>query len=432
MVRRGGKLVEASWAEALSTVAAKFTEVKTRSGKFGIIGSNHTTNEENYYLQKFARQVLNTHNIDHHRTGDVATLLNVLNGRPDALATMGDLYNTKAALIIGNDLAQQQPLIAFQLRANWRHHKASVYAVVPGPVREDQYAKKIVQVEEGRELEALPGLAEDLKALPELTILYGDTVKGDGVRRLVEFGDSLGIPVKYVPLVDYSNSRGAADMGLLPDLLPGYRSVRDAGGEPGLAYDEILASPDLDVLWVVGANPLADHTLAAQNAFVVVQDMFLTETAQVADVFLPAASAYEKNGTVTNVCGEVQRLRAAARIMGPKADLEIIGLLSREMKTNIGIWKSDNVLNEIRTTVPSYNVSLLVIDSGGAAQTVPGAGTAAAGRPDLVKSARNNLFHSGTLGRYCQTLNAVAEAPGTLYGEPVGDRAIPEPVTLDQ
>jgi anaerobic selenocysteine-containing dehydrogenase len=63
----------------------------------------------------------------------------------------------------------------------------------------------------------------------------------------------------------------------------------------------------------------------------VVQDLFLTETAQVADVVLPAACAYEKNGTVTNVTGEVQRLARAVNTMGAKPDLEIMGFLAREM-----------------------------------------------------------------------------------------------------
>ena len=58
----------------------------------------------------------------------------------------------------------------------------------------------------------------------------------------------------------------------------------------------MLAAPDLDVLWVVGANPLKDASLAAASAFVVVQDLFLTETARRADIVLPAASAYEKSG----------------------------------------------------------------------------------------------------------------------------------------
>ena len=107
--------------------------------------------------------------------------------------------------------------------------------------------------------------------------------------------------------------------------------------------------------------------------------------------------------------------------MGPKPDLEIIGLISKEMKSNIGIWKSAKVLNEIRTEVRTYQFPLIVVESGGAAATSPVEGPASSTRPDLVWSARNNLFHSGTLGRYCSTLKAVVEAPGTLYGEPVNE-----------
>ena len=108
----------------------------------------------------------------------------------------------------------------------------------------------------------------------------------------------------------------------------------------------------------MGANPLSRRSLAARNAFVVVQDLFLTETAKIADVVLPAASAYEKDGTVTNVCGEVQRLKRGAKVMGPKPDLEIIGLLAKEMKQNIGMWKAETVFQEIRTTVRGYDVPL--------------------------------------------------------------------------
>jgi hypothetical protein len=149
-------------------------------------------------------------------------------------------------------------------------------------------------------------------------------------------------------------------------------------------------------------------------------------------VFLPAASAYEKSGTVTNVCGEVQKLRPAARVMGPKPDLEIIGQLAREMKVNIGIWKPDKVLHEIRTEVHGYDVPLVLIETGGAAVTAPLNGAVPSGRPDLVQSARNNLFHSGTLGQFCKTLSVVLEAPGTLYGKPAGDPLQLETVTTDK
>jgi NADH-quinone oxidoreductase subunit G len=401
LLRKNGKLEPVSWGEALVTVAKKFAEVKQQGGKFGIIGSNHTTNEENYLLQKFAREVLGTGNIDHHRTGDVATLLDALAGRTNVLATTADLYERKAVLIVANDLAQQHPFLAYQIRANYRHHGAHVYAVTPGPVREKDYAVAAITAAPGTELDALEQLRDKLKAEPELVILFGDAIRGDTVRRLVAFGDSLGIPVTYVPLVDYSNSRGAYDMGLVPD---------------GLALDQILADPTLDVLWVVGANPLKRASLAATNTFVVVQDLFLTETAARADVVFPAASAYEKNGTVTNVCGEVQKQKAAVKVMGTKTDLEIIGLLAKEMGANIGIWLPDNVFDEIRRHVRGYNIALPVVASGGAAQTAAVNGHVPPSvRPELIHSAGDTLYTSGSLGCYSKTLNTVLEAPGALY-----------------
>ena len=403
LVRKNGKLEEVAWSEALSTVAAKFKEVRERSGKSGVIGSNHTTNEENYFLRKFAREGLGTGNIDHQRTGDLSTLLDALHGKTDALASTADLYARKAILIAGSDLSQQHPFLAFQIRANFRHHHAHVYTVTPGPVREASIAAKSLIAHPGQELESIESLRGALEAETELVILFGDAIKGDAVRQLVAFGDSLGIPVKYVCLVDYSNSRGAFDMGLLPD--PG-----------GLSGDRILAAQDLDLLWVVNANPLEKTALASTGAFVVVQDMFLTETAQRADVVFPSASAYEKGGTVTNVCGEVQKLKPALKVMGTKPDLEIMGLLAMGMGLNLGIWTPDKVFDEIRKTVHGYNVPLPVIATGGAAQTAPVNGRVTfESRPDLVQSARDTLFTSGTLGRYSKLLNSVLERPGALY-----------------
>ena len=412
MARKNGKLEPVAWSEALAVVARKFTEAKNRGAKFGVIGSNRTSNEENYLLQKFARQVLGTNNIDHHRTGDLPGLLDALSGKQEALATTGDLYDRKALLIIGSDLSQQHPFLAFQIRANYRHHGAHIYTITPGPVREAKYSVRSIVTPDGQELSALESLREQLKSETELVVLFGDVIKGEKVRQLVAFGDSLGIPVKYVCLVDYSNSRGAADMGLLPDLGPGYQAM----AAPGLAYDQILSAADLDVLWVVGANPLKSHPLAAANSFVVVHEMFLTETAARADVVLPAASAYEKAGTVTNVCGEVQRLKVALKVMGAKPDLEIIGLLAKEMNENIGIWTADQVLDEIRATVRGYNIPLPVIVTGGAAQTAPVNGRVpVSARPDLIQSARDTLYTSGSLGRYSKSLNSVIEAPGALF-----------------
>jgi len=390
-----------AWSQAIDIIANKFGETVLTGGKFGVVGSNHTTNEENFFLAKFAREGLGTRNIDHHRTGDLGTFFDALSGRADVLAASSDLYTSKSVLVVGADLAQQHPFLSFQIRANVRHHNAHVYAVTVGPVREGNQAVASVRVAQGGELAGVESLRDKLKAEANLVIVFGDAVQGDALRKLVAFGDSLGIPVKYVCLVDYSNSRGAFDMGVIP---------RDGG----LSVEQMLAAPDLDVMWVVGANPFKRAELASKKAFVVVQDLFMSETARQADLVLPAASAYEKSGTVTNVCGEVQKLTAAAKVMGAKTDLEIFGLIAKEMGLNLGIWLPDKVLHEIRNTVHGYNVPLPVLATGGAAPTMPLNGRVAA-LPGTIQSAGDTLFTSGSLSQYSSVLNSVMESPGKLY-----------------
>ncbi|MFN7647769.1 MAG: NADH-quinone oxidoreductase subunit NuoG [Acidobacteriota bacterium] len=406
-----GELEPASWSRALKLVAEKF---KALAGPdFGVIGSTRTTNEENYLLQKFARTALGTHSIDHHRTGDVVTLIDALSGKTGQLAALEDLYTSKAVLVVASDLAQQHPLLAGKIRANFRHHKAAVYTVTPGPVREDKIARRSIRIAEADSLAGVEQLREALAKEAELVIVFGDAVQGDKVRQLVGFGESLGIPVKYIALVDYANSRGALDMGLLPGLAPGYHAAA-----PGRSLQQMLDDSSLAALWVVGANPLkGGRKLAASGAFVVVQDLFLTETAQRADVVLPAASAYEKNGTVTNVCGQVQRLKKGVETVGAKTDLAIIGLLARGMGVNLGKVDADAVFAEIAATVPGYNqLPMPVILTGGAAQTHPvNGGVPASLVPGLIASARDTLFTTGSLTRYSKILNEVLEKPGALY-----------------
>jgi len=469
LVRKNGKLEEVSWSEALDTVANKFNQIRADGGTFGVIGSNHTTNEENFYLGKFAREVLATPNIDHHRTGDVTSLIDALSGKTGQMATVADLYQRKAVLVLGADLALEHPLLSFQIRANYRHHQAHVYAVTPKPVREDKYTVASIRVAgparkmngdlgviPGRDVgavstgpgaapiggpgvvpnrdagapqrdpdlitgpgaatghptgfvnpdnvaggppdyfAALESLRDRLKAEPELVIVFDDSFQGANIHRLVEFGESLGIPVRYICLVDYSNSRGALDMGLVP-------------GEGGMRLDQML-SADLSALWVVGANPF-EGGATRKAGFLVVQDMFLTETAQLADVVLPAASAYEKNGTVTNTTGEVQRLKRAITTMGAKPDLEIMGFIARQMgvAAALGPWLPETVFSEIRRMVHGYNIPLPAIDTGGAAPTMPVNGGVAGTPGAIIHSDHNGLFDSGTLGRYSKVLHSVLE-----------------------
>ena len=135
----------------------------------------------------------------------------------------------------------------------------------------------------------------------------------------------------------------------------------------------------------------------------VVQDLFLTETAKRADVVLPAASAYEKTGTVTNVCGEVQRLKHAIKVMGTKTgsrnhrpDRQGDGTEA----SDLGIWLPDKVFEEIRKTVHGYDVPLPVIATGGAAPTMPLNGRVAALPGTVIQSAGDTLVHVRHASRY--------------------------------
>ncbi|HTX39550.1 MAG TPA: molybdopterin-dependent oxidoreductase, partial [Bryobacteraceae bacterium] len=373
-------------------------------------------------------------------------------GKTGQMATVADLYTRKAVLVLGADLALEHPLLSFQIRANYRHHQAHVYAVTAEPVREDKYTVASIRIRvpggapagqhdgdlgviPGRDVgavstgpgsapiggpggatgdptgfvnpdnvapgppdyfEALEQLRDRLKAEPELVIVFDDSFQGPNVHRLVEFGESLGIPVRYICLVDYSNSRGALDMGLVP-------------GEGGMRLDQMLAA-DLSALWVVGANPMKNGVTRKAD-FLVVQDLFLTETALQADVVLPAASAYEKSGTVTNTTGEVQRLKHAINTMGAKPDLEIMGFIARQMDAAaaLGPWVPETVFAEIRRTVHGYDIPLPVIDTGGAALTMPVNGRVSGTPGAVIHSDHNGLFASGTLGRYSKVLNSVLE-----------------------
>jgi hypothetical protein len=123
-------------------------------------------------------------------------------------------------------------MLSYQVRANYRHHQAHVYVVTPQAVREDKYA---AASRAGRDYESLARQAE---AEPELVILFDDSYKGDDLRKLVDFAESLGIPVKFICLLDYANSRGAVDMGVTPELLPGY----EPSGQPGMHVGEMIGA----------------------------------------------------------------------------------------------------------------------------------------------------------------------------------------------
>src|SRR6202789_933665 len=122
-----GQFKPVSWDEAIDFAAKKLREIRdTRGGSaIGVIGSNRTTNEESYLLQKFARTVLGTNNIDHHRTADYPPFTAALKNHPEA--SLRDIASAKAILLLGIAPTEQHPGLAWQIRTNVRLNQARLY-----------------------------------------------------------------------------------------------------------------------------------------------------------------------------------------------------------------------------------------------------------------------------------------------------------------
>ncbi|MCC6443936.1 MAG: NADH-quinone oxidoreductase subunit NuoG [Armatimonadetes bacterium] len=216
----------------------------------------------------------------------------------------------------------------------------------------------------GRRILNHPGRGDCVRALENLALLTGQMA-----------GESAGVSA----LVTHNNSQGAVDMGLLPGFYTGYRSLEDASvrsslesalGQPlpggrGMNTEEMLEaahSGRLKALYIAGANLLAhypDRKWAEESLgslkLLVVQELFLTETAALADVVLPAASFAEKDGTFTNIERRVQRVRKALELPESlPADWQLVAAVARKMNVRMGFTDAESVLEEIARVTPDY------------------------------------------------------------------------------
>src|SRR6478609_319556 len=148
LIRKNGKLTPATWEEAFELVGKTFADAREKDGgsAIGVIGSNRTTNEEAYLLSKFARTVLKTNNVDHHRTADFPAFAAALRGRANASASMVDVFTAPAILLIGNDPTNQHPLLAWQIRNNVRLHRAKLYVLNSQDIKLHRQATSFTQI----------------------------------------------------------------------------------------------------------------------------------------------------------------------------------------------------------------------------------------------------------------------------------------------
>jgi predicted molibdopterin-dependent oxidoreductase YjgC len=253
----------------------------------------------------------------------------------------------------------------------------------------ESYTLDYAERETGVPAEAIRELAHSFATAPRAMICWtlGITEHHnavDNVLALIDLVLLTGHVGRYGsgvnPLRGQNNVQGGGDMGALPDRLPGFQHVEN--DELRAKFDaawgvtvppkrgwhlsgmfEAMERGDLTVVYVIGENPVqseadqkkAVHLLEGLE-FLVVQDIFMTATAELADVVLPASAAWaEAEGTVTNSERRVQRVRKALEPPGEaRDDLWIIAELARRMDADFGWQTAEDVWNEVRSLSPVH------------------------------------------------------------------------------
>jgi NADH-quinone oxidoreductase subunit G len=242
-----GKLVEATWEHALRVAANKLNEVRdSKDGAIGVIGSNRTTNEENYLLQKFARTVLKTNNIDHERSTDYAAFTRALAGQKNLTASLRDIATAPAILLVGGNPTEEHPLLAWSLRTNVRLNRARLYIANSKTIKLERQAKATLQLPENGYQNLAAYLSRNdaknenaafSKALLDeqsLVVVFGQEYQGEAVQSLVEWGLKRG-NVRFAYLGDGALPRSSARLcaGDGARCLCGVcASAREAGQKP--------------------------------------------------------------------------------------------------------------------------------------------------------------------------------------------------------
>ncbi len=410
LIRQKGQLQPATWDEALYMLASRLRMIAEKRGaaSIGGIGSTRTTNEEAYLFQKLLREAIGTPNVDHHH-GYFPGPRDPLTGRPWMMTnSIADIEKAAHIVLIASDPYERQPILNLRIKKAMTGG-AQIYMINEGATELDRFAVSKIAIPQngagmatklllkhvlsndianphqyedvranlegvgdaisaaeqafGAEaMTQLQHLAETIATSKGAIILYDEIATlapgcadlAADVQALAVITDNINRPGSGVgPLFEDANSLGARDMGLLPDTMPGYQPVQ----QKGLSYNEMLSSPDLKALYVMGANPLRHVAQLPPNLeLLVVQDIFLTETAQQADIVLPAVTFAEKDGSVTNIDHHVQKnVHALRPLPGAKADWEILTRLANQLGQKWNYDCPQDVLLEIAASNPFYS-----------------------------------------------------------------------------
>ncbi len=404
------------------------------------LASPRLANEDCYAFQKFFRTVIGTNNIDSEARFTFLRVLRALEityGNPVFSRGLEDLLAADTFVIVGTDPVHETPALGWKIKLAARKFDKNVIVVNPCQTSLDKFARMRLRIRPYSESELILGLMKvildenlwDHKFVRDRTvnflpmknlvdkIPYSAVTRRTGLSlesiqeaaRLIAQASSLaiifggdvilhedGLPCVMnimnlafltgnvgettggvYPIYEKGNMIGLADMGVMPEYMPGYQDLALVRGifekkwgktlpySRGRTANEIVTgieTGEIRALYVVGADPLTDYPNAGRwehalkkCEFVVAQDIFLSPSARMAHCVFPACSYAEKDSTMTNIEHRLQRLRQAIPPMEPTMpDWCILEAIAGELGSSMGYYSVQDVFHEITETVPLY------------------------------------------------------------------------------
>ncbi|RXH58833.1 Formate dehydrogenase related protein [Granulicella sibirica] len=444
LLRQGDTFVEVTWEKALDVIAEKFTKIKEEHGPdaLAFIASSKCTNEESYLMQKLARAVIGTNNIDncsrYCQTPATMGLSRTVKYGGDS-GSISDIEIAGLVIVVGSNTAESHPVLATRVKRSHKHrgqrlivadirkHEMAERADIffrPTPSTDAVWISAVARYLIDNDLHK-PDFIEKWvnkfdqfkRSLEPFTMEYAEKVTGVPVETLVavarEIAKADGVCVLWAmgvtqhcggsdtstaisnlllttgnymrpgagayPLRGHNNVQGASDFGSMPNLFPGYQLVDDATVRGKFEADWEVTLPvvkGLDnrgmiegihagkvrALYIKGEDTITSDANSTDVGealrkldFFIVQDIMFSETAQYADLVLPASPSLEKDGTFTNTERRIQRLYRALEPLGySKPDWEILQLIANKLGAKWDYKHPSEIMDEVARLTPMF------------------------------------------------------------------------------
>jgi formate dehydrogenase major subunit len=444
LIREGERFREASWEEALDLVATKFAEYKRDYGpdSLAFIASSKCTNEESFLMQKLARAVIGTNNIDNcsrYCQTPATTGLTRTVGYGGDSGSIKDIENAGLVIIIGSNTAEAHPVIAARIKAahklrgqklfvfDLRKHEMARRAdlfVRPKPSTDMVWLSAVTKYIIDNDLhkpdfinEWVNGFDQYRKSLEPFTLEFAERTTGISAEMLKtvahEIANASGVCIIWAmgvtqhcggsdtstaisnlllatgnykrtgtgayPMRGHNNVQGASDFGSMPAYFPGYQKSDDPKiiekFEQGWGV-QLSRNKGLDNHQMVDAiheGKLKSILLAGEDMFTsdsnanyvgealtkldffVVQELFLTKTAEFANVILPGAASLEKEGTFTNTERRIQRLYQALEPLGEtRPDWAVLQDIANRLGAGWNYRHPSDIMDEAARLCPIF------------------------------------------------------------------------------